>query len=79
MAEEKSSLRWNKGLMSKKVPVKDRKKAWEQFITWLRNKNVVIVKDFDSDYEWIWLFVEESEKLHMKVNVEEHVVHRKVV
>ena len=35
------------------------------------------VKDFDSDCEWEWLIGEESEKLHVKVNEEEHMVHRK--
>ena len=37
---------------------------WEDFTKWLRNKNVAIVKDFDSDYEWRWLTGEEREKLH---------------
>ena len=49
MVEEKSSLRWKKGTMSKKVPSKAIKKAWEGFVRWLRNKNVITVKDFDSD------------------------------
>ena len=39
---------------------------------------MVTVKDFDSDCEWSWLIGEESEKLHVKANEEEHILCRKV-
>ena len=58
--------------------MKGSKKAWEDFITWLRNKNTTTVKDFDYDCEWEWTIGEESKKLHAKENEEEHNVCRKV-
>ena len=72
MVEEKNILKWKKGTMSKKVPSKVNNKAREDFIRWLRNKNVTIVKDFDSDCKWKWLIGEESKKLYVKVNREEY-------
>ena len=51
MIEEKSSLRWKKWIISRKAPIKASKKAWDDFITWLRNKNMKTVKDFDNDCE----------------------------
>ena len=36
------------------------------------------MKDFDSDCEWKWLIGEESEKLYVKVNEEEHKACKKV-
>ena len=44
-------MRWKKETISMEVPIKANKKAWEDFITWLRNKNVTAVKDFDNACE----------------------------
>ena len=63
--------------MSKKVPSKASKKSWEGFARWLRSKNAVTVKDFDSNCEWKLLIGEESDKTHAKSNEEECAVRRK--
>ena len=70
MVEEKSSLKWKKGTMSKEVPSKGINKSWEDLILQLRNKNMITVKDFDSDCDQKWLVSAENEKLHVKVNEE---------
>ena len=45
---------------------------------WLRNKNIVTVKNFHSDCEWKWLINNNSERLHTKENESVHKAHAKI-
>ena len=46
VVEDKSILGWKRSVASSKNSNKGSKKAWEEFVQWLRNKNFVTVKDF---------------------------------
>ena len=51
-----------------KKPNKGSKKAQEEFVRWLKNKNIVTVKYFQSDCELKWLINNDSERLCAKEN-----------
>ena len=50
---------------------------WEEFIQWLRTKNITLEKDFKNDCEWKCLINKKSERLCIKGNSDGCKAHKK--
>ena len=49
--KERSNTLWKGGKIHSKKPTKVNIKVWEEFVQWVRHKNITSVKDFQQYYE----------------------------
>ena len=59
--EEHSSIAWKDMKNNDNKLNKRSKRAWKDFMQWLRYKNIETLKDFKGECEWKWLVNKEKE------------------